>query len=105
MVIVEDITEKEEAKAKKKGKENKGKNTSSKSNEEVLYPPPPFPSRLVKKENTKSFKRFSEMIRKLTVNLPLSEALLNMPTYAKHMKNLLTGKSKLHAEACVTLRR
>ena len=55
-------------------------------------PPPPFPQRLKKKADDTRFSKFMTMLKQLTINVPLVEALEQMPGYAKFMKDLLTKK-------------
>ena len=45
-------------------------------------PPPPFPQRLVKKTEDGKYRRFITMLKKLFINVPLVEALEQMPGYA-----------------------
>ena len=55
-------------------------------------PPPPFPQRLKKKADDTRFSKFMTMLKQLTINVPLVEALEQMLGYAKFMKDLLTKK-------------
>ena len=55
-------------------------------------PPPPFPQRLVKKTEDGKYRRFITMLKQLSINVPLVEALEQMPGYAKFMKDLVTKK-------------
>ena len=55
-------------------------------------PPPPFPQRLVKKTEDGKYQRFITMLKKLSINVPLVEALEQMSCYAKFMKDLVTKK-------------
>ena len=55
-------------------------------------PPPPFPQRLLKKTEDGKYQRFITMLKKLSINVPLVEALEQMPGYAKFMKDLVTKK-------------
>ena len=61
-------------------------------------PPPPLPQRLKKKAENKKFSKFMAIMKQLTVNVPLMEALEQMPNYAKFMKELLTKKRKVRSE-------
>ncbi|XP_049356739.1 uncharacterized protein LOC125821364 [Solanum verrucosum] len=54
--------------------------------------PPPFPQRLKKKAEDKKFTKFITMLKQLSVNIPLVEALEQMPGYAKFMKDLVIKK-------------
>ncbi|XP_015164262.1 uncharacterized protein [Solanum tuberosum] len=61
---------------------------------------PPFPQRLKKKKKNEDekFKKFLLVFKTLSINLPLVEALLEMPGYAKFMKELVTKKKSLDFE-------
>ena len=49
-------------------------------------PPPPFLQRLVKKTEDGKYQRFITMLKQLSINVPLVEALEQFPGYAKLMK-------------------
>ncbi|XP_050890323.1 uncharacterized protein LOC127095713 [Lathyrus oleraceus] len=50
----------------------------------------PFPTRNKKKgQHEKNFEKFLELFKKLEINIPLLEALEQMPTYAKFMKDII----------------
>ena len=55
-------------------------------------PEPTFPQRLVKKTEDGKYRRFITMLKHLSINVPLVEALEQMPGYAKFMKDLVTKK-------------
>ncbi|XP_070047272.1 uncharacterized protein [Nicotiana tomentosiformis] len=61
-------------------------------------PPPPYPQRLAKKNNENKFKKFINMIKSLSVNMSLVEALEHMLGYAKFMKDLVTKKRSINCE-------
>ncbi|CAL1394922.1 unnamed protein product [Linum trigynum] len=65
-------------------------------NEEVkpYEPPAPFPQRLMKPMEDPNFKKFVNIFKPLQINIPLAEALEQMPTYAKFLRELLTKKRK-----------
>ncbi|XP_038895777.1 uncharacterized protein LOC120083941 [Benincasa hispida] len=54
----------------------------------------PFSRRLMKKNDEQQFKRFLELLKQLHINIPLIEALEQMPTYVKFFKDILTKKRK-----------
>ena len=71
-------------------------------------PPPyvpsvPFPQRLVKAKLDKQFKKFLEVFKKLHINIPFADALAQMPSYAKFMKEILSKKRKLEEFETVAL--
>ncbi|PHT34449.1 hypothetical protein CQW23_26249 [Capsicum baccatum] len=74
-------------------KVEKQKQKEKKTVERTLpYPPPPFPQRLKKVADDTKFSKFMNMLKQLTINVPLVEALEQMPGYTKFMKDLLTKK-------------
>ncbi|XP_058784400.1 uncharacterized protein LOC131659192 [Vicia villosa] len=84
-------------------KENEGVSQEVKRDERVVKeklvtPKPavklPFPTRNRKKEqHEKNFEKFLEMFKKLELNIPFLEALEQMPTYAKFMKDIISKRS------------
>lgn len=83
--------------------DTKGKSVQPKNEvfeKESYVPPSPykplisFPQRLVKPE-IKHFRKFVEMLRKLYINIPFTEALSQMPSYAKFLKEVLLNKQTL----------
>nr|XP_016484219.1 PREDICTED: uncharacterized protein LOC107804801 [Nicotiana tabacum] len=54
--------------------------------------PAPFPQRLVKQKKADQYKKFMEMLRQIQLNIPLMDALREMPGYAKMMKDLMSRK-------------
>ncbi|XP_078179610.1 uncharacterized protein LOC144573733 [Carex rostrata] len=70
--------------------------------EPLLYKPPlPFPQRFIKAKLDKQFGKFLEMLKKLQVNVPFTDVLIEMPSYAKFLKDILSNKRKL--EECSTV--
>ena len=61
-------------------------------------PPPPFLQRLVKKTDHGKYRRFITMLKHLSINVPLVEALEQMPGYAKFMNDLVTKKRSVTFE-------
>ncbi|KAK4733818.1 hypothetical protein R3W88_008079 [Solanum pinnatisectum] len=60
--------------------------------QQIPRPPPPFHQRLRKKAEDGKFTKFITMLKQLSVNIPLVEALEQMPRYAKFMNDLVTNK-------------
>ncbi|KAA0046070.1 retrotransposon gag protein [Cucumis melo var. makuwa] len=77
------------------------KNDKSPLNDFTLYiPKPPFPSRLApKKKETPKEEELLEMFRKVQINLPLLDAIQQVPRYAKFLKELCTNKRKTKERA------
>ena len=60
--------------------------------------PPPFPKRLLKKTEDGKYRRFITMLKQFSINVPLVEALEQMPSYAKFMKDLVTKSRSVTLE-------
>ncbi|XP_022867336.1 uncharacterized protein LOC111387049 [Olea europaea var. sylvestris] len=58
-------------------------------------PPVPFPQRLQKMKLEEQFVRFLDIFKKLHVNIPLIEAISQIPNYAKFLKEILSKKRRL----------
>ncbi|XP_040947366.1 uncharacterized protein [Gossypium hirsutum] len=56
--------------------------------------PPPFPRRLAKDKKEKEEKEILETFRKVEVNIPLLDAIKQIPRYAKFLKELCTSKRR-----------
>ncbi|XP_070032789.1 uncharacterized protein [Nicotiana tomentosiformis] len=61
-------------------------------------PPPPYPQKLSKQNGENQFKKFIQMMKSLSINMSLVEALEQMPGYAKFMKDLVTKKRLINFE-------
>ncbi|XP_069146041.1 uncharacterized protein [Solanum lycopersicum] len=61
-------------------------------------PPPPFPQRLVKKTVDCKYRCFITMLKHLSINVPLIEALEQMTDYAKFMNDIVTKKRSVSFE-------
>ncbi|XP_022032330.1 uncharacterized protein LOC110933414 [Helianthus annuus] len=70
---------------------------------EVYEPIPPYPMRLLNKEQIAQYNGFLEMIKKLHVDIPFLEALAKMPNFAKFLKGLLLNKKKIEDLLIITL--
>ncbi|KAL4302829.1 hypothetical protein GQ457_10G012960 [Hibiscus cannabinus] len=84
--------------------------TSPISKPEKIRPPPPFPQRLKKQEQDYQFKKFLDILKQVHINLPLVEALQQMPSYAKFLKDMVTRKKRIEefetaaaTETCLAL--
>ena len=56
---------------------------------------PPFPQKLVKKTKDGKYRLFITMLKQLSINVPLIEALKQMLGYAKLMKDMVTKKGSV----------
>ncbi|PIN22518.1 DNA-directed DNA polymerase [Handroanthus impetiginosus] len=89
----------------KKPTKSKEKEVISKEKEKEVEAPlevskpttlqPPFPQKLQKQKLEKQFLKFLEVFKKLHINIPFAEALEQMPSYVKFMKDILSKKRRL----------
>ncbi|GKD25829.1 DNA-directed DNA polymerase [Tanacetum coccineum] len=63
----------------------------------------PFPYRLRKEKEEAQQRKFLENLKQLHINIPFTEALAQMPKYAKFLKALLSNKSRLEEACTVTM--
>ena len=56
----------------------------------------PFPQRLTSPSKGKNFNEIGEILRKVTINIPLLDAINQIPSYAKYLKELCTVKRQLN---------
>ncbi|XP_075640377.1 uncharacterized protein LOC142612142 [Castanea sativa] len=85
-----------------KTKENERDSKSKKSREvtfetyspSIYDPPIPFPQRLRKNNMDDQFSKFLSIFKQLHINIPLIEALEQMPKYAKFLKDIISKKLK-----------
>ncbi|KAK1427528.1 hypothetical protein QVD17_16215 [Tagetes erecta] len=63
--------------------------------------PPPFPSRFQSTKKEKEDQEIMETFRKVEVNIPLLDAIKQVPRYAKFLKELCTSKKKLKGNETV----
>ncbi|XP_038896669.1 uncharacterized protein LOC120084930 [Benincasa hispida] len=64
---------------------------------------PPFARRLMKKNDEQQFKRFLELLRQLNINIPLVEALEQMPKYVKFFNDILRKKRRVSETEVIAL--
>ncbi|KAL5545591.1 hypothetical protein UlMin_005278 [Ulmus minor] len=106
----------EQGNVEKEGKEaeNSGENSEKsganaaampQQNDQQKRPPPPFPQRFKKQQQDHQFRRFLDVLKQLHINIPLVEALEQMPNYVKFMKDMLTKKRRFGEFETVALTR
>ncbi|KAK8510798.1 hypothetical protein V6N12_009640 [Hibiscus sabdariffa] len=59
-----------------------------------VRPPPPFPQRLKKHKEDLQFQKFVSMLYQFHINIPFLEAIEQVPSYAKFLKDIVTKKRK-----------
>ncbi|XP_061372980.1 uncharacterized protein LOC133315391 [Gastrolobium bilobum] len=93
------IPEKKEFKWEKK----KAQERQEKPLELSPYAKIPYPQRFREEIKKQQYSKFLYIFKKLQINILFTEALENMPNYAKFMKDLLSRKRKLQECETVTL--
>ena len=69
-------------------------------------PPIPYPQRVKPKKKEqieKQYSKFLKLFKKLHINIPILEALEQIPYYAKFMKDILSCKRKLKHDETIVL--
>ncbi|KAK4387402.1 hypothetical protein Sango_2346800 [Sesamum angolense] len=72
-------------------------------NPKVLVTRPPFPERFAKSKKDEEAKEILETFRKVEVNIPLLDAIKQIPRYARFLKELCTSKVKLKGNERVSM--
>ncbi|KAK8694721.1 hypothetical protein V6N13_072267 [Hibiscus sabdariffa] len=93
-----------------KGESSVESSHSQPKESEDIRPPPPLPQRLKKLKQDYQFKKFFDILKQVHINLPLVEALQQMPNYAKFLKDMVTRKKRIEefetaaaTETCLAL--
>ncbi|KAJ9548230.1 hypothetical protein OSB04_020773 [Centaurea solstitialis] len=100
-ILIEDEAPLKEPKTYAKGKEKE--NVHAKPTVNATTPKVPFPSRLKAHKDDVNFTKFLEVFKKLHVNIPFADALAQMPSYVKFLKDILSNKRKIEEHATVAL--
>ncbi|CAN6686515.1 unnamed protein product [Malus baccata var. baccata] len=74
---------------------NSSENGADIVEDRVYEPPMPYPKRLKPKVKDQQWTDFMKTLSKVQINLPLIDAIKNIPSYAKFLKDVCTKKKKL----------
>ena len=84
---------------------DRGERDEEKTLVSVVHPaydhPIPYPQRV--KQQDKQFAKFLKVFKKLHINIPLLEALQQIPSCTKFMKDILSRKRKLKHDETIVL--
>ncbi|CAN6677807.1 unnamed protein product [Malus baccata var. baccata] len=80
---------------------NKGKNVSNSVPTNVLPSNVPFPSRFMQTKKEEAEKDILETLRKVQVNIPLLDAIKQVPRYAKFLKEWCTTRKRISTKNVV----
>ena len=103
-------TEAEKEETEKEGEKStqieqpKGSNDHKKKEGVPAYTPlVPFPQRLQKSRREEQFSKFLDIFKKIEINIPFAEVIIQMSLYAKFLKEILSKKRKIVDEGIVNL--
>ncbi|XP_070035271.1 uncharacterized protein [Nicotiana tomentosiformis] len=99
--VDEDLKKKGKIKAQKKKKNDISTNNETK--ESKYMPALPFPQKQRREKLDKQFERFLEVFKQVHVNIPFTEVLSQMPSYARFMKEILSKKRNVEETSIVKL--
>ncbi|XP_023754742.1 uncharacterized protein LOC111903187 [Lactuca sativa] len=71
--------------------------------EKLFQPPMPNPARAIKEKQEEEYHKFLDHIKTLQINIPFTKAVMQMPKYAKFLKELLTNRRKMEEVKKVVL--
>ncbi|CAN6547333.1 unnamed protein product [Malus baccata var. baccata] len=80
---------------------HKGKNVSNSVHTNVFPSNMPFPSRFLQTKKEEAEKDILETFRKVQVNIPLLDAIKQVPRYAKFLKELCTTRKRMSTKEVV----
>ncbi|XP_021756140.1 DNA damage-inducible protein 1-like [Chenopodium quinoa] len=66
-------------------------------------PKVPFSQRLAQAKLEKKYGKFLDILKKLHINIPFLDAISEMPSYAKFLKDMLSNKKRLEENATIAL--
>lgn len=66
-------------------------------------PPIHYPQRLAKSKTEGQFRKFVELLKQLNITIHFTEAITQIPLYAKFLKEILSNKNKLEDDETMTL--
>ncbi|XP_060194973.1 uncharacterized protein LOC132624170 [Lycium barbarum] len=71
--------------------------------ENILPVKIPFPQKMKRQKLDSQFAKFLDILKQIHINIPFTDALLQMPSYAKFLKEILSSKRKLEEASVVVL--
>ena len=99
----EESLENAESLEKERKKEQQQEEERSKKKAQNSMPAVPFPQRLQKSKIEEQFARFLKTFQKLEISMPFTEAVTQMPLYAKFPKEILSKKRRFAEKGVVNL--
>ncbi|XP_071917964.1 uncharacterized protein [Coffea arabica] len=87
-----------EKELEEEGTDNKNAKVTSNPIPTTKTNPPPFPSRLEKPKKQDKEKEVLEIFRKVEINIPLLDAIKQVPRYAKFLRDLCANRKRLKGD-------
>ncbi|XP_071924761.1 uncharacterized protein [Coffea arabica] len=91
----------QEASLEEDSREKPREDQPSSSTTIPIPPAVPFPQRFKPNKIDKEFEKFVRIFKQLHINIPFANAILQIPSYVKFLKEIMTRKRKL--EDCETI--
>ncbi|KAJ9556479.1 hypothetical protein OSB04_011093 [Centaurea solstitialis] len=95
--------EKEKEVSPKPIQDEKPSGSTDKVSEKAKVIPPPFPTRFQMSNKAREEKEILDTFRKVEVNIPLLDAIKQIPRYAKFLKESCTNKRKLRGNETISM--
>ncbi|KAJ9567080.1 hypothetical protein OSB04_003046 [Centaurea solstitialis] len=95
--------EKEKKVSSKPIQDEKPSGSTDEVSEKAKVIPPPFPTRFQMSNKAREEKEILDTFRKVEVNIPLLDAIKQIPRYAKFLKELCTNKRKLRGNETISM--
>ena len=99
-ILVEEIMPEDDSPTKKPKKQE---SVLDKQETKPTIPKVPFPNRLRSHKDDVNFSKCLEVFKELHINIPFADALVQMPSYVKFLKDILSNKRKIEEHAIVVL--
>ncbi|XP_027184235.1 uncharacterized protein LOC113782548 [Coffea eugenioides] len=87
-----------EKELEEKGRDNKNAKVPPNPIPTVKTNPPPFPNRLEKPKKQDKEKEVLEIFRKVEINIPLLDAIKQVPRYTKFLRDLCVNRKRLKGD-------
>ena len=97
------VEEKKEIQVKDKGKKKDEEPIQGSQLLRPYVPPIPFLGRLKQQKLDEQFAKFLDVFKNLQINIPFLEAIQEMPSHAKFIKELLSKKRRIDGNEPVIL--
>ncbi|KAK8574933.1 hypothetical protein V6N12_062610 [Hibiscus sabdariffa] len=101
--IEEDKGEKVDNERSEEQHANAAASVTSQPARDEVHPPPPFPQQLKKHKEDLQFQKFVSMLDQFYIKIPFLEAIDQVPSYAKFLKDIVTKKREVESYETVVV--